>query len=244
MRKLKFGCRRVCKGSPVLWCAFAAGLAVSAIVRAQEAPALEEIVVTSQKRAQSIETVPVSVSALGGSQLEAQGINDINDLSRQVPTLEVQTTNGAGTVDYRLRRVGNLGNIPSFEPAVGLFVDGAFRIRSFYGAGDMLDLDRIEVINGPQSTLYGKNTTAGVISMFTRAPASTASVSTEATIGQLDAQNRAMLDSFKGSLSGPLADGWGAGISAAYSGHDYLFPRATRMAPDRTRTHVIRRARN
>lgn len=223
MRELKFRSSGVCNGSSLLWCTFVAGLALSAIVRAQEAPVLEEIVVTSQKRAQSIETVPVSVSALGGSQLEAQGINDIYDVSRQVPTLEVQTTNGAGTIDYRLRRVGNLGNIPSFEPAVGLFVDGAFRIRSFYGAGDTLDLDRIEVINGPQSTLYGKNTTAGVISMFTRAPASTTSVSTEATIGQFDAQNRATLESFKGSLSGPLADGWGGGISAAYSGHDYFF---------------------
>ena len=129
-------------------------LVLSAAARADD-PAIEEVVVTAQKRAQSIQEVPVSVSVLGSSALAAAGVNDITDVARLIPTLEVQSSNGSGTVNYRLRRVGNLGNIPAFEPAVGLFVDGAFRIRSFYGSGELLDLDRVEVLNGPQSTLYG-----------------------------------------------------------------------------------------
>ncbi len=153
---------------------------------------IQEIVVTAAKRAQSIDSVPLSISAISGAQLEAQGINDIRDLARQIPTLDVQSSNGEATVAYRLRRVGNLGNIPSFEPAVGLFVDGAFRIRSFFGSSEMLDLDRVEVLNGPQSTLYGKNTTAGVVSMYSRAPGSTLALDTEATVGEYHAQKNAL----------------------------------------------------
>jgi iron complex outermembrane recepter protein len=215
--------------SLVLQGAAIAGLALATHARAADSAAaseelgIQEIVVTAAKREQSIDSVPLSISAVSGAQLEAQGINDIRDLAREIPTLEVQSSNGEATVAYRLRRVGNLGNIPSFEPAVGLFVDGAFRIRSFFGSSEMLDLDRVEVINGPQSTLYGKNTTAGVISMYTRAPGSTLALDTEATVGEYQAQKNALLESVKANLSGPLADGWNAGISAAYSGHDYFF---------------------
>jgi outer membrane receptor protein involved in Fe transport len=215
--------------SLVLQGAAIAGLALATHARAADsaAPAeelgIQEIVVTAAKREQSIDSVPLSISAISGAQLQAQGINDIRDLAREVPTFEVQSTNGEATVAYRLRRVGNLGNIPSFEPAVGLFVDGAFRSRSFFGSSDMLDMDRVEIINGPQSTLYGKNTTAGVVSLYSRAPSSTLAVATEATIGQYQANHDARLQSVKGNLSGPIADGWNAGFSAAYLGHDYFF---------------------
>jgi outer membrane receptor protein involved in Fe transport len=194
---------------------------VSAAACADE-PQLEEVVVTAQKRAQSIQDVPVSVSALESSALAAAGVNDITDVARQIPTLEVQSSTGSATVNYRLRRVGNLGNIPTFEPAVGLFVDGAFRIRSFYGSGELLDLDRVEVLNGPQSTLYGKNTTAGVISLYSRAPTGTSQLTTEATIGQADAAAHPPLGGVKAAWSGPIADGWGASIAGAWSGQDYL----------------------
>jgi outer membrane receptor protein involved in Fe transport len=198
-----------------------AALVLSAAARADGA-GIEEVVVTAQKRAQSIQEVPVSVSVLSSNALAAAGVNDITDVARQVPTLEVQSSNGSGTVNYRLRRVGNLGNIPAFEPAVGLFVDGAFRIRSFFGSGELLDLDRIEVLNGPQSTLYGKNTTAGVISMFSRAPSSIPQFTTEATIGQADASLRPLLGAAKAVWSGPIADGWGASLAGAWSGQNYL----------------------
>jgi outer membrane receptor protein involved in Fe transport len=209
--------------SLLLCAAIVAVLAASAVAQAADEPVLQEVTVTAQKRSQSIQDVPVSVSALSAAQLADAGINDIYDVSREAPTLDVQTSNGPATVNFRLRRVGNNGNIPSFEPAVGLFVDGAFRNRSFFGSGELLDLDRIEVLNGPQSTLYGKNTTAGVVSMFSRAPSTTPEFLTEATLGQLDAAQRATLGSFKGTLSGPLADGWSAGVAAGWSGNDYLF---------------------
>ena len=203
--------------------AVAAVLAASTAALADEQPAIQEVVVTAQKRSESIQNVPVSVSALSGSQLEANGINDLAAVARAVPTLDVQTSNGPATVNYRMRRVGNNGNIPSFEPEVGLFVDGAFRNRSFFGSGGLLDVERIEVLSGPQSTLYGKNTTAGVVSIFSRAPGSRFTASAEATAGGYDSPDHAQLGTFKGTISGPLADGWSAGLSAGWTGNDYLF---------------------
>lgn len=224
--------------SLVLQGAAIAGVAFAAHAHAADAAApadevgIQEIVVTAAKRAQSIDSVPLSISAISGAQLEAQGINNIRDLARQTPTLDVQSSNGEATVAYRLRRVGNLGNIPSFEPAVGLFVDGAFRIRSFFGSSEMLDLDRVEVLNGPQSTLYGKNTTAGVVSMYSRAPGSTLALDTEATVGEYQAQKNALLESVKANLSGPLTEGWNAGLSASYSGHDYFLASSFPNGPE------------
>ena len=88
--------------------------------------ALETITVTAQKREQSLLEVPMSVSALSASALEGAGVGDVEDISRQVPVLEVQSSVSPVMTNFRIRRVGNLGNIPTFEPAVGVFIDGAF----------------------------------------------------------------------------------------------------------------------
>src|SRR5262245_8574400 len=144
--------------------ALCAGNAMS--VRAQDAAAaeaadqtsgLEEIVVTAQKREQSLQDVPMAVSARSDQALLDAGVQSITDVTRQVPVLEVQSSVSPVMTGFRMRRVGNLGNIPTFEPAVGLFIDGAFRSRPLFGASDLFDLDRIEILRGPQSTLYGKN---------------------------------------------------------------------------------------
>ena len=219
----EFNCARRARrvGSLLVWNAVVSALALAGVARADE-PTLETIVVTAQKRAQSIQDVPLSISALSSSQLSQAGVNDINDASRLMPSLEVQTANGPGTVSYRVRRVGSPGNIPAFEPGVGLFVDGAFRNRAFFGSGELLDLDRIELLNGPQSTLYGKNTTAGVISLFSRAPGDTARLTTEASFGELDPGPHPTAGGLKASYSTPLGDGWGASLSGGWSGQDYL----------------------
>ena len=211
------------RGSRLIGVAIINSLAATVVVQADEVPILEEVVVTSQKRSQSAQDVPISLSVLTGHALEQAGVRDVTDIARLIPTLEVQSNNGAGSTNYRLRRVGNLGNIPTFEPAVGLFVDGAFRVRSFYGAGELIDLDRVEVLNGPQSTLYGKNTTGGVMSIFTRPPEAVRTAKAEATIGAMQGATQALLGSVKAGISGPLSDGWGGSIAATWYGRDYLF---------------------
>jgi len=178
---------------------------------------LEEVVVTAQKRSQSLQDVPLAVSAIDAQAMRDAGIGDIEDLARQVPTLQIQSTVGPMSVNYRVRRVGNIGNIPTFEPAVGVFQDGAYRNRPIFTAGDMFDVERVEVLRGPQSTLYGKNTTAGVVAIYSKAPAEAFEGSAQVDAGIVEGASDAALYRFVGGVSGPLTDtvGGSIGISAA-----------------------------
>src|SRR5688572_7043163 len=210
---------------PLALAALTAALGVAAPVNVgaqeQEAAALEVVVVTAQKREQSLQDVPIAVSALNADALLDAGIQSISDVSRHVPVLEVQSSVSPVQTNFRIRRVGNLGNIPTFEPAVGLFVDGAFRSRAIFGAADLFDIERIEILRGPQSTLYGKNTTAGVIGIYTAPPSDVFSGGGEVSLGALDGgAGDATSTQVKAGLSGPLGDAWGAGLSASYTTHD------------------------
>jgi iron complex outermembrane recepter protein len=225
MSTSRFGRREKLTTTLMSVSAFVAAMIGGTTARADSTPVLQlqEVVVTAEKRSQPMEKVPISLAALSGRTLSQAGVRDIADLTHLVPTLDVQSSVGASTVDFRLRRVGNFGNIAAFEPDVGLFVDGAFRSRSFFGSGVMLDPDRIEVLNGPQSTLYGKNTTAGVVAIYSQAPAFTPTLRAEGDVGEMDAETHALMETAEASLSGPIGGGLRAGLSAGYSGNDYLF---------------------
>jgi outer membrane receptor protein involved in Fe transport len=203
------------------WSATAA-IGAAATVRADEPVQIEEITVTAQKRTQTAQDVPLSMSVVTADKLAQNGIQDLTEASRQIPTLEIQSSTGPASTNLRLRRVGNLGNIPSFEAPVGLFEDGAFRSRSLFGINDLLGVDRIEVLNGPQSTLYGKNTSAGVVSIYTQAPRTTLGGDVEATGGMYQAGRDAPFGAVKADVSGPIGGGFGAGIAGSYSAHDYF----------------------
>ena len=120
--------------------------------------------------------------------------------------------------NFRIRRVGNLGNIPTFEPAVGLFVDGAFRSRAIFGATDLFDIERIEILRGPQSTLYGKNTTAGVIGIYTAPPSDASAAAAKSVSATIDGgAGDATSTQVKAGLSGPLGRRCGAGLGGSYT---------------------------
>jgi outer membrane receptor protein involved in Fe transport len=191
---------------------------------AQDAPKpqIEELVVTAQKREQSLQDVPMAVSAVSGEAMQQAGINDMKDLARTVPSLQVQSNNSPLAINYRVRRVGNLGNIPTFEPAVGVFLDGAFRSRPIFSAGDMFDVERIEVLRGPQSTLYGKNTTAGVVAVYTRKPSEAFTGNAEFTAGNIEGASDAAMYRFVGGLSGPLADTLRGSLGLSYSANEHV----------------------
>ena len=193
----------------------------------EEVRKLEEIVVMAQKVEQSLQDAPLAVSALSADALVDAGVQNMSDVSRQAPVLEMQSSVSPIMTNFRIRRVGNLGNIPTFEPAVGLFVDGAFRSRAIFGATDLFDVERIEILRGPQSTLYGKNTTAGVIGIYTAAPADVFSARGEATLGSIDGgAGDADSTQFKAVLSGPLGDRWGASLGGSYSANDEIMGEA------------------
>ena len=153
---------------------------------------LEEVIVFAQKREQPLLEVPISISTLSNEEMEAAGVYNINDISRLVPSLEVQTNINTVQTTFRIRRVGNLGNIPTFEPAVGVFMDCAFRSRSVFAVSELFDLERVEVLRGPQNTLYGKNTSAGVIGIYTRAPGEILEGSAELSVGNVEGGQRSI----------------------------------------------------
>lgn len=199
---------------------------VNGSLAADEPLMLEEVIVTAQKRAQSLQDVPLAVSAVTGESMRDAGINDIEGLARQVPSLQVQSNTSPMALNYRIRRVGNIGNIPTFEPAVGMFQDGAYRSRPVFAAGDMFDIDRIEVLRGPQSTLYGKNTTAGVVAIYTKAPAESFEGTAQLDAGIVEGASDASLYRFIGGISGPLTDTLGGSLGIAVKGQDHSFDSA------------------
>jgi iron complex outermembrane recepter protein len=147
-------------------------------------------------------------------------------VATRLPTLDLQSSVTAATTTLRIRRIGNLGNIPTFEPAVGLFVDGAFRSRSMLGSADLLDVERIEVLSGPQSTLYGKNASAGVVAIYTRPPGDRLAGTAELTGGWIESNGSPATGKINVALSGPLSPDWGAGLAGAYSRHGHTFTNA------------------
>jgi outer membrane receptor protein involved in Fe transport len=171
-------------------------------------PQLEEIVVTAQKREENLQEVPVAVSAFTAAQLKNISFNDVSNLVGYVPSLNVGTNVSPLSTSFRIRNIGKFSSIPSFEPAVGLFIDGAFRARSGLGLGDLVDVSSIEILKGPQSTLYGKNVSAGVISVNTQAPTREFEGMIETTVGDYN------LRQFKGYVSGPLSERFSARLSA------------------------------
>ena len=155
---------------------FAIVIGVSAMLGSSIAvaagPELEQIVVTAQKREQSVQDVPISISAVSAAGLERNKVDSIFSLQAVVPGLQVQAVDppGQGTA-FALRGLGNSVFNMGFDPAVATFVDGIYRSRSgLVASTDFLDLDRVEVLKGPQGTLFGKNTTAGVVHLISKKP--------------------------------------------------------------------------
>jgi outer membrane receptor protein involved in Fe transport len=192
-----------------------AAMAWAASALAQVIPTVEEIVVTARKREQSIQEVPMAVAAIGTDALAAAGIDTMLDLSRRVPSLEMLSNTSPAQESFRLRRVGNLGNIGTFEPAVGVFVDGAFRLNPVFVAGELFDIARVEVLRGPQGALYGKNTTAGVLAVYTAEPATERAGDAAISLGVVEGARDAASRRFRGALSGPLASRLYGGVAVS-----------------------------
>lgn len=153
---------------------------------AQDAAVSDEIVVTATGRAAAIQDVPLAVTALGAEALENAGVADLTDIDQLVPSFRIyagQSTT-AGTV-ARIRGVATGSDNPGFESAVGVFVDGVYRARPGLALGDLPELERVEILRGPQGTLFGRNTTAGAISIITAGPDFTRGAWGEVGIGDL-----------------------------------------------------------
>ena len=129
-----------------------------------------EIVVTATKREQTLQETPISVSVTSGETIEQAQIRDVLDLQTVAPSLRVSQLQNSSSSTFIIRGFGNGDNNFGIEPSVGVFIDGVFRSRSAAALGDLPNVQRIEVLNGPQSTLFGKNASAGVVNIVTKRP--------------------------------------------------------------------------
>lgn len=169
------------------------------------------IVVTAQKRSERLIEVPIAVTAVSGETLADAQINDTESLVRAVPSLSYQQGNNPNNSAFRIRGVGSQLFGQAVESAVSIVVDGVVVARSSQGFTDLADIERVEVLRGPQGTLFGKNATGGVINIVTAAPEDYFTGSIDATIAEGNEYR------LKGSVTGPIADGLNARISGFYN---------------------------
>lgn len=153
----------------------------------EEAATLDQITVTAQKREEALQDVPVVVTALSQQMLEENGVRDIKDLQQIVPGLTVTSTQSEAQTVARIRGVGTVGDNAGLESSVGIVIDGVYRPRNGVGFTDLGELERIEVLKGPQGTLFGKNTSAGVINVITKRPSYQQAAEAELTVGNYGA---------------------------------------------------------
>ena len=180
-------------------CAF--GFAGVASAQDQDGPqTIDDIIVTAQKREQNLQDVPIVVTSLSAETLQDAGVRDIKDLQILTPGMTVTSTSSEASTTARIRGVGTVGDNPGLESSVGVVIDGVYRSRNSVGFGDLGELARIEVLKGPQGTLFGKNTSAGVINIITEAPSFTPGFNGELSVGSYGAMGAA------GSVTGPISD--------------------------------------
>ncbi|WP_116368527.1 TonB-dependent receptor [Parahaliea mediterranea] len=148
-----------------------ASLSGAALGQSASSGALEEVVVTAQKREQSLQDTPISITAFGSNELEQRGIKDLTDIGTFAPNVQIATL-PSNTLKATISIRGSVTSNPSitWEPTVGMYLDGVFVGKFSGNVFRVAELERIEVLRGPQGTLYGKNTTGGAVNMITRRP--------------------------------------------------------------------------
>lgn len=201
---------------------------------AQESTSLAEIVVTAQKRTESLQDVPIAVSAVSGTKIAESGIMKIEDLKNYVPTLFMTETAIGNNISIR----GIFSGVnPGFEQSVGTYVDGVYRGRPQQTRAPFLDLERVEVLRGPQSILFGKNSVGGALNITTARPTS-----------EFDAMVSALYEpdlneqEFTAHVSGPFTDRFRGRLAARYREIDGHLENATLSTDDPSREETTVRA--
>ncbi len=191
-----------------------AGAVAAAIPVYAAEVALDEVVVTARKRAETLQDVPLPVSVIDASALEAEGITNITETYSRIPNLYFTAAGGASpTSDYQYLTIRGVGFNGGLEPAVGLFIDGMYQPQIGFDTS-FLDAERIEVLRGPQGTLFGRNTQGGAVNIVTRKPGRDFE-------GRVELEG-ARFGTYRGllSLMGPVSDTLAAGLSLQYGATD------------------------
>jgi len=185
---------------------------------------LEEVVVTARKREESMQDVPLAVTALSDGQLEALKVRNLTDVQFGMPSV-VLTENGTqkGTANFSIRGLATLGSIGGVDPAVGVFVDGVYMGLNNGAILDMYDVRSLEVLRGPQGTLFGRNTTGGAILINNNAPSQTLEASARTAIDGNPNGDGGLNHYVMGMVSGPLSETLSARVVVYYNVDDGWF---------------------
>ena len=171
-------------------------------VATAQAPAIDEIVVTAQRREQNLQDVPIAVTAASAEMLADARVENITDIQAVSPSINFDVTNSAAnSANIRIRGIGTTGNNRSFEGAVGVFVDGVYRTRPGQALQNWVDISGLQILRGPQGTLFGKNTSAGALIVNSKEP----------VLGQVSGDYSATAGNYdllmsKGAVNTPIGD--------------------------------------
>ena len=170
--------------------------------QANKSGKLEEVVVTAQRRRENVQKVPISVTAFTARTLKEKGITDVSGLTRLTPNVNLDTASAFGganeVLSASIRGIGQDDFAINFQPGVGVYVDGIYYARTTGANVDMLDVDRVEILKGPQGTLFGRNTIGGAISIVTRDPSNDYHATAEVATGSFNRHD------FQGSVDIPI----------------------------------------
>ena len=188
---------------------------------------LEEIVVTARKKQENLQDTPVAVTAFTGDELEAKGLTNLVDLSGFAPNVSIGTNGFAGAGNYsaaiNIRGLGQTEFLPHLDPAVGIYLDGVYFGRAVGAAMELVDLERVEILRGPQGTLFGKNTIGGAINLISKKPTGEEAGYIDVTLGTNSRRDikgsydMALSPGFSAKFSFSVQDGgeWGEAINYA-----------------------------
>jgi len=189
-----------------------AGFVLSALAVAvpqvafSQSSALEEVIVTAERRAQDAQDVPIALTIIGGSEISPSGISSISDVALKTPNLTFTQFN-IGEPQLFLRGLGTTIDSAGADPTVSVFIDDVYVGRSAGATSDLYDLERIEVLRGPQGTLYGRNVTGGAISIVTKRPSNEFEAKLGVTVGNYG------LTVLRGLVDGPIGDNLAGNLS-------------------------------
>ena len=200
----------------------------TAQVENQEEPVTSQgdIIVTATRRSELLSEVPIAVTALSGEQLSNSGVTDIRALNQLAPSLIVSGATSEVNFTARIRGVGTVGENPGLESSVALFIDGVYRSRTGVGLTELGEIERIEVLRGPQGTLFGRNASAGLINIVTKGPQFDFAGYGSATYGNYD---YVRLD---GGVTGPITETIAARLDGVWQQRDGFIKNVTPGEPD------------
>jgi iron complex outermembrane recepter protein len=185
--------------------------------QATDSGKVETVVITATKRVQPLQATPIAISVIGGGSLEEANLNNLEAISSQVPTVNFRTNASNKDSALFIRGVGTISTSPGVEPTVSTVIDGVVTARPGQATLDLVEIDRIEILRGPQGTLFGKNASAGVINVVTRAPSK--AFSGYADLGLFQGGERRIRLGVSGELAKDLVRASLSGMTGKFDGN-------------------------